>query len=254
MKPILFNTEMVKAILDGRKKVTRRNPFHFTMKEGYNPNWSGYSLGEYFTGHIESGVCLYSRGAHDVWGVRSNIVKPKYNVNDILYVRETWSEWTDGYVYKIPDNKASYNYPASYIWKWNPSIHMPKEAARIFLRVKDVRVERLQDMPHDAPLEEGIKGYTKDGELYKYAVSDDWWIDYHSKHRKEFKGTYWQDMPKNPTVAFSYLWNSTINRTDIDIYGWEANPWVWVIEFERISKEEALNQPSTASSPHQKSE
>ena len=58
------------------------------MKEGYNPEWSGYSLGEYFTGHIDSGVCLYSRGIHDVWGVRSKVVKPKYKVGDILYVRK----------------------------------------------------------------------------------------------------------------------------------------------------------------------
>ena len=67
-KPILSNTEMVGAILEDRKTVTRRSPFHFEMKEGYNPEYTGYSLGEYCTGHIDSGVCLYSRGSHGVWG------------------------------------------------------------------------------------------------------------------------------------------------------------------------------------------
>lgn len=150
MKPILFNTEMVKAILDGRKTVTRRNPFKFEMKEGYNPEWTGYSLGEYYTGHIETGACLYSRGAHDVWGVRSNVVKPKYIPGDILYVRETWwkgdifnsnedIEESGVILYAADPYKENLDYESI---KWRPSIHMPKEAARIFLRVTGVRVER----------------------------------------------------------------------------------------------------------------
>jgi len=222
MKPILFNTEMVKAILDGRKTVTRRNPFKFEMKEGYNPEWTGYSLGEYFTGRIETGVCLYSRGAHDAWGVRSNAVKPKYLPGDILYVRETWGIetvygkcGTFGFdaVYKA-DKKIvpviikdwdRYIEIGKFFDKtgWQPSLFMPKEAARIYLRVTGVRVERLQDMenPDDSNYKsEGVK----------------------DKH------------------DFIRIWDSTVG--DIEKLGWYANPWAWVIEFERISKEDICRE------------
>ncbi len=87
------------------------------------------------------------------------------------------------------------------ILKWHPSIHMPREAARIFLRVTDVRVERLQDMP---PYDIAFEGFRK---------------------QKDF-------------IA---LWDSTIKPADRVLYGWAANPWVWVIEFEKISREEALS-------------
>ncbi|WP_304508943.1 hypothetical protein [Anaerotignum sp.] len=212
MKPILFNTEMTKAILDGRKTVTRRNPFQFVMKDGYNPNYSGYSLGEYFTGHIKTGVCLYSRGAHDVWGVRSNVVKPKYQVGDVPYVRETWCDrWLpDGFL----EGKNRYGYkadgePTFGYWGnekqckdnvWIPSIHMPKEAARIFLKVTGVRVERLQEMAQEDAIKEGVESPSEE--------------------------------------QFAELWNSTIKKQDLDTYSWDANPWVWVIEFERIEKGE----------------
>lgn len=232
MKPILFNTEMVKAILDGRKTVTRRlvkSKNRLKQIDNYNEGYQGrYTM----TNMIDGIPKEFTEMAY-----------PPYQVGDILYVRETWqclNPCSDKeYVYKASCDVDF----ASDIGKWFPSIHMPKEAARIFLRVKDVRVERLQDMDHDAPAKEGIRGYTKDGELYKYAVSDDWWIDYHRKHKKEFRGTYWQDMPKNPTIAFSYLWNSTIPKKDpgdMYQYGWKANPWVWVIEFERCENPEEV--------------
>lgn len=84
--------------------------------------------------------------------------------------------------------------------KWHPSIHMPKEAARLFLRVADVRVEQLQDIDDDGVVAEGME------------------IGAH----------------------FDELWDSTIKPANRPIYGWAANPWVWVIEFERISEEAAL--------------
>ncbi len=83
---------------------------------------------------------------------------------------------------------------------------MPKEAARIFLKVTDVRVERLQD------------GFKEDKELIKEGMGN---------------GDPWAELYK-----FSRLWDSTINKKDLDEYGWNANPWVWVIEFERIEKGE----------------
>lgn len=237
-KPVLFNTEMVRAIIDGRKKVTRRSPFQFEMKNGYNPNWSGYSLGEYCTGRIETGVCLYSRGAHGVWGVRSNVVKPKYNVGDILYVRETWGNWN----YDDPDCDACYyqyraDYPngaKTYEWgeldefgeviicdlpKWHPSIHMPKEATRIFLRVTNVRVERLQDITDEQVIKEGLSPFDD-------RCADENWKPTYSDPNSGGEPQLQQ--------GFEILWDSTIKKSDLDRYGWNANPFVWVYEFERV--------------------
>ena len=203
IKPILFNSEMVKAIMDGRKTVTRRDPFKFEMKEGCNPDWSGYSLGEYYTGVIDSGVCLYSRGLHDVWGVRSNVVKPKYSIGDILWVRETWFRHDDWFAYKADNDDGGHYAP------WRPSIHMPKSAARIFLRVTDVRAERLQEITENDAENEGVPGITTTSCYGTSAI-----------------------------INFSHLWDSTIKPSDIVRYGWGADPYVWVIEFERCEKPE----------------
>ena len=135
-------------------------------------------------------------------------------IGDILWVRETWSEWTDGYVYKAW--ASPFPQPARYLdkmMKWHPSIHMPKEAARIFLRVTDVRVERLQDMKLDDFLAEGVV-------LRPEAFND----------------------PENAYMQakrlFANLWDSTIKKEQYDLFGWDANPWVWVIEFERCEMPE----------------
>lgn len=133
-------------------------------------------------------------------------MKPPYQLEDILYVRETWckSPFTDNYIYRADGERElfSQSYDSEImddtVWTWKPSIHMPKEAARIFLKVKDVLVERLQDIDDDGVVAEGLKiGY-----------------------------------------PFDELWNSTIKKADTELYGWDANPWVWVIEFERCEKPE----------------
>lgn len=126
-------------------------------------------------------------------------MRQPYKCGDILYVRETFVEWCGEYGYK-----ASAEQPE--LWTgWKPSIHMPKEAARIFLRVTDVRMERLREITADEIFKEGIQA--------DYIFS-----------------------------AFDTIWDSTIKPADRSAYGWEANPWVWVIEFERISKEATLCQ------------
>lgn len=122
-----------------------------------------------------------------------------YQSGDILYVRETWAEGIDGYAYKA-------DHADSEGWGWRPSIHMPKEAARLFLRIRSVRVERLREMVLGDVLQEGIR------EAETYAET---WGRWHS------------------------TWNSTIKTADRPLCGWEENPWVWVISFERISREEA---------------
>lgn len=238
IRPILFNTDMVRAILDGRKTTTRR-----ALKYPFEVHPNGFITKP--RGHDR--LCPY---------------EPPYQQGDILYVRETWSTKRsskcvgnktekcpyescenapgpclyDEYIYKATDNLESSDVT------WHPSIHMPKEAARIWLRVTDVRVERLQEITDEQAEKEGIRGYSKDGKLYKYAVSDNWWIDYHGKHRRLFTGSLWQDMPRTAKEAFFYLWSSTLKKFDLDRYGWDANPWVWVIEFERCEKPEAAGE------------
>lgn len=226
--PILFNMEMVRAILDGRKSCTRRI---------IKPQPQGY--------FEVSEEPLY---VYDTDGNQGKITPP-YQPGDILYVRETWHK----YIKRVGKGESCrfaefYGYRASVANSedadepWRPSIHMPKEAARIWLKVTDVRVERLQEITEAQAQAEGIRGYSKDGNLYKYAVTDDWWIDFHNKHRKSFfGGTWWQDMPRTAKDAFSYLWNSTIKKSDLTCYGWNANPWVWVIEFERCEKPKGEN-------------
>ncbi len=223
-KPILFNTEMTQATLEDRKTATRR------VIKPHPDEKHQFPLG-FVTGSTDNkNIGSYGWGI-DEYGGHIQYAKPPYKVGDILYVRETWRPAKKGYFYK-----ADWEHDGiGDIGKWKPSIHMPKEAARLFLKVTDVRVERLQDITEEQAEQEGIRGYSKDGKLYKYAVSLDWWDEYHRKYTSKISGgTAWQDMPKNPWVAFMYLWDSTIEKQDLDKYGWEANPWVWVIEFERV--------------------
>ena len=106
------------------------------------------------------------------------------------------------------------------VTKWKPSIHMPKEAARIWLKVTDVRVERLQEITEDGCIAEGI---------------------YPSNCRgcnATFGCDVCPDEGYDEVDKFVEVWNSTIKKSDLDRYGWDASPWVWVIEFERCEKPE----------------
>lgn len=210
--PILFNTEMVRAIMDGRKSCTRRivkpqpqSRLCYTFAGSDCGTW-GYP----------------SKTAHESWGDKYRLPdgitdeelkrrwKPPYRVDDILYVRETWSEgYEDGtYIYRAYDKLADLpTFKESSKLIYHPSIHMPKEAARIWLKVTGVRVERLQDIDGKGCVKEGIEE-----EPLKY-VGDEF-----------VKG------------MFHDLWDSTIKKSDLDRYGWDANPWVFVYEFERCKK------------------
>ena len=194
IKPILFNTEMVRAVLDGRKICTRRL---VKFLPGENPQWTGY---------IRDGLMLYN-GKNEPC-----IRKAPYQPGDILYVRETWGypialNSDKQYVFRADEVAESGFKNDSHIW--HPSIHMPKEAARIWLKVTNVRVERLQEISTESALAEGADKYIHtNGEL-----------------------------DENMTItSFIGIWNSTIKKADLDRYGWNANPWVWVIEFERCEK------------------
>lgn len=201
MKPILFNTEMVRAIQNGTKTVTRR-----VLKPQPKKNETGVWIFK---------DCYWING---IIGLHSNKMDEyaPYKQNDILWVRETWRKDVNRYMYKADysDNEKFYRGGEEVSIKWCPSIHMPKEAARIFLRVTNVRVEKLQDITPEQIDEEGCKEYGYSVETGKL-------------------------MPSSPCY-FSIVWNGTIRKSDRAIYGWDANPYVFVISFERISKNEAL--------------
>ncbi len=221
IKPILFNTEMVRANLDGRKTCTRR------LVKPQPDEKHTYPLGFVTDSTEKKNVGCFGFGI-DEYGGSIQYVKPPYGYapGDILYVRETWQ-----YLYELDGNEqiiegtGKYYYAATdtipfdtYVdasgvtherVPWRPSIHMPKEAARIWLKVTNVRVERLQEITSEQICREGVEveyPHVLNGEEKRY--------------------------------AFSTLWNSTIKKSDLDRYGWDANPWVWVIEFERCEKPE----------------
>lgn len=191
IKPILFNTEMARAILEGRKTVTRR---------AVKPQPPA-------TSHVSQVKNDYG---WSFWedNPEKHYMKPPYKTGDVLWVRETWSPVNvrpRRYIYKA-DVDRSIGEGVGLPLCWHPSIRMPKEAARIFLRVTDVRVERLQAMSHEDAEQEGC------------------WCD--------------EGGLEMPLDKFAEVWDSTIKPADRPTYGWEANPWVWCIEFERCEKPE----------------
>lgn len=215
-KPILFNTEMIRAILDERKTATRRVIKKIACAASRDCECVCWDHGK--VGRLCDSDCVWL-----------DIQKPPYQPGDMLYVRERFcyghiacGEEPDGreawYIEQTTNAEdiIPYEYCISHnigidevIWK--PSIHMPKEASRIFLKVTNVRVERLHDMSREDAIKEGVperlKNLAKESGYYRV----------------------WDEMER--------IWNSTIKKQDLDKYGWGANPWVFVIEFERIIPE-----------------
>jgi hypothetical protein len=231
IKPILFNkqisTEMVRAILDGRKTCTRR------VIKPQPQSRLCYTYAGSHKGCI--GKWTYpNRGAHEFWGeeykLPENIKDEElskqwnspYHTDDILYVRETWKMAPNGYYYYEDWQRND----IADVTKWKPSIHMPKEAARIWLKVIDVRVERLQEMKPVDVIKEGA-----------YPDCWDCLNTYGESGSQCCYGTEEQcSQCDEVMMEWEKLWNSTIKKSDIDRYGWDANPYVFVIEFERCEK------------------
>ena len=196
IKPILFNTKMVRAILDGRKDATRR------IVKGFIPDDAVWG----YTAFTPKGYISCRGTFADGYGEK--FFKLPCESGDILYVRETWKKAPNGYYYYEDWQRND----IADVTKWKPSIHMPKEAARIWLKVTDVRVERLQEITPQGAWKEGARCSC----LHPVP-----------------------DCAGNKT-AFVNIWNSTIKKSDIDRYGWDANSYVWVIEFERCEKPEGV--------------
>lgn len=220
MKQILFNTEMVRAILEERKSCTRRiiKPQQLV---GLLPDKCRNGVPEEFLKEKKFMFKPYC----DMTDIEliNTAYKAPYQPGDILYVRETWCA--------LPVNEAGhmrghsvYYYkadgdlrPEGWRGNWHPSLHMPKEAARLFLSVTNVRVERLQDITEDGAKAEG-------------AIDSRGFI--HSPDNE-------YDRIHTAKENFIEIWNRTIKKSDLDRYGWDANPYVWVIEFERCEKPES---------------
>ena len=212
--PILFNTEMVRAILDGRKSCTRR------LVKPQPDEQHTYPLGFITDSTEKKEIGCFGFGINE-YGGSIQYAKSLYQPGDILYVRETWSEgYEEGtYIYRADDKLADLpTFKKSSELIYHPSIHMPKEAARIWLKVTGVRVERLHEITEDGAKAEG-------------AIDNRGFI--HSPENE-------YDRIHTGREHFIEIWNSTIKKSDLDRYGWDANPYVWVIEFERCEKPEGV--------------
>ena len=276
----------IPLLLDGRKTVTRRvvrrgksyPEYHgrsklFGVVDHLNNDYANWYVGFYNDNDVFTGS---DGGQH----IDALYWKAPCKPGDILYIRETWQ-----YLYELDGNKqiiegtGKYYYAATdtlpftaYVDSsgvthenipWRPSIHMPKEAARIWLNVKDVRVERLQDITEKQAINEGISrlyddlsdaeyiGWTKRIGIYPKA-KEDWGYKNYLWHGNfgafgsgNWRSDNWDYQKSSYDSAigsFSSLWNSNLKKSDLDRYGWDANPWVWVIEFERCGKPENLQE------------
>ncbi len=225
IKPILFNTGMVQAILNGRKTCTRR------LVKPQPDEKHTYLLGFVTDSTEKKNVGCFGFAANEYSG-SIQYAKPPYGYapGDILYVRETWERfecWNcegdeRGNCPKEPQKSVFDKTCGCYMYRatdeirgdarWHSSIHMPKEAARIWLRIKSIRVERLHEITPQEAWKEGARCSC----LHPVP-----------------------DCAGNKTV-FVNIWNSTVEKSDLDRYGWNANPYVWVIEFKRCKKPEEV--------------
>lgn len=216
IKPIRFTTDEVRATLGGRKTVTRR------VVRGAWPDWSylGITDDAAVTAVDRYGE-EYPKPVDGLWAefedadgpVEFPMVKTPYRPDDVLWVRETWAHVKFGRGEWHYEYRANCEHPKKWsngsFAEWSPSIHMPREAARIWLRVTDVRVEQLQEIDADGIRAEGLTSACVHVGDMEIAMQE-----------------------------FALLWDSTIKPADRERYGWAANPFCWVIEFERCEKPE----------------
>lgn len=207
-KPILFSTPMVQSIDYNWKTQTRRT----RGLELVNSRPDDFTCDGLSSGANHSTLAGF-RGKKNPLEYACVVRCPYGSIGDFLWVRETWA----------PDVRGGFYYKATvkcFDSKWKPSIHMPKSAARTWLRIKDIRVERLQNISEADAVAEGIKRLAP-------------WPEVPDRPRY-----HWYGMPGagdqeaavfDPLMSFASLW-TTINGSTSYI----SNPWVWVIEFEKL--------------------
>lgn len=221
-RPILFSGPMVRALLAGTKTQTRR-VVKWKPREGANLDFSGLQVGHYCTGMPSSGFVLRSQGGNG-WNDRTFPIHCPYGQpGDRLWVRETFAHVPIreddggqgdrmGYIYRADGESAFDAIPDEWDFTgpWKPSIFMPRSASRITLEVTGVRVERLQDISEEDAIEEGVERACAGWKHYFFL--DD-------------PSAAWE-FARN---SYASLWES-INGPN----SWEANPWIWVVEFKRV--------------------
>ena len=213
-KPIIFKPEMVKAILDGTKTVTRRiikvPPCEIHEQGGFVTVTKPRKFEDEY-----ARLCPYE----------------PYHVGDILWVRERFCNVNK------PGIKPDYYYFADTLflecedydpkeWTWKPSIHMPREAARIFLEITSISVGRLQDIGEKDAKAEGV-------EKANICLTQHSWTKIIKVHCPIVDCTGCESYSRSYKAEFMYLWEEINAKRG---YSWESNPWVWVIEFKRIEK------------------
>jgi len=218
MKPILFRTDMVRAILDGTKTQTRR-----IIKPQPKEGSSGFKLCRPLDDCFGK-ECIKQFGVmykppkkewlddtHPMW----NFVKCPYGQpGNKLWVRETFAYCEDMGILDADGNPADHLYKADEPWdtewggKWTPSIYMPRELSRIILEITNIRVERVQDITGEDAIKEG---WPKEEEMFPLMNAED-------------KALLW----------FKKLWDKLNLKRG---YGWDGNQWVWVLDFKRVEQE-----------------
>lgn len=210
---------MVRAILDGRKSCTRRinkdaNDYVVPDMDFFDPEKRTYAVHNYADKEhkikLSIAECSCPICPGDILYVRESVFQGVAHCLDVS--GETECVLTNDFEYYADGlhKKDHWKDKHENIWMHRrPSIHMPKEAARIWLKVTDVRVERLQEITEVQAQAEGCNSGLLTGACTARGQFED-------------------------------LWNSTVKKSDIDRYGWDANPWVWVIEFERCEKQEEI--------------
>lgn len=230
LHPILFSTPMVQAIIEGRKTQTRRAIKSSPVKLPGSDMYINTSV------WMKQMDTLIKKGFSII---KNNLIFPDCvygKPGDILWVRETFVDglnhcWDDedenprfGYKVDCPSDQINNI-------KWTPSIHMPFEACRLFLRIKSVRVERLNDLSEDDAKSEGVQKHDLIPSKFIHYSPE---LSFHKSDLKEgFAYTH------SAKASFMTLWKK-INGSE----SWEENPWVWVIEFERVSKDSILKKNS----------
>jgi hypothetical protein len=219
--PILFNSEMVKAVLSGTKRQTRRviKPQPKFNRMGLTNASFGRGIGNQWGFPYASPErwykCPYGLEGQRLWVRETFWIPPGERISKSQIVfRADKPNFMEG---------RTINKITSHHYKWRPSIFMPRWASRITLQVDSVRVERVQDIREADAMAEGIREVTKDGVVKKYCVYD------HS----DYSSTPWRDMPRNPVHTFMQLWDSINDKRG---YSWASNPWVWVVDFHRVGE------------------
>jgi hypothetical protein len=234
-KSILFSTEMVRAILEGRKTMTRR-----VIK----PQPIGAPDGKYRYDGVQEGIHAIELLSGSGYPTEKyfTCVRPPFMEGDVLWVRETWADIPEtapgNFHYKASATDADLEWFTQQGWKWRPSVHMPCDAARIFLRVTGVTVERLSDMSDKDAIAEGVltnieySDLSAEGKPSGVPCLQCGGTGLYTAHSMmgacpdtdcERCGT--------PVKRFRLIWDSLNAKRG---FSWEPNPWVWVYTFERV--------------------